>query len=97
MDKVIFRTFPDGEVIALFPQIAAGYGAHVCQSYMHIGQHGAASVELVYDTRLSRPEEYADLLAELEQIGYSPKPAKRFTSADRRIREEQVSKWLQIA
>jgi hypothetical protein len=70
-DIVIFRTFPDGDVIALFPCLPAEcLNPWPCQSYMHIGQHGAADPSLVHDTRPARPHEYAALKAELEQIGY---------------------------
>ncbi len=42
--KVIFRKWPKsqgGGVIALFPQLPASYSGHMCESYEHIGQHGA--------------------------------------------------------
>ncbi len=39
-------------------------------SYQHVGQHGAASSELVRELRPATPAEYADLLAELKDIGY---------------------------
>lgn len=68
--KVIFRKFHDGSVIALFPSIPADNCAEHCQSYQHIGQHGAASVDLSYCTVPARPAEYAALAAELRSIGY---------------------------
>ena len=70
-DPVVFRRFPDGDIIALFPYLAAeGLDPWPCQSYMHVGQHGAADPRIVHDTRPARPHEYAALRAELEQIGY---------------------------
>jgi hypothetical protein len=70
-DIVVFRRFPDGDVIALFPYLTAEcLNAWPCQSYMHVGQHGAADPRFVYDTRPARPHEYAALQAELERIGY---------------------------
>jgi hypothetical protein len=70
-DIVVFRRFPDGDVIALFPCLAAEcLDPWPCQSYMHVGQHGAADPRIVHDTRPARPHEYAALKAELEQIGY---------------------------
>ena len=70
-DIVIFRRFPDGDIIALFPYLPAEcLDAWPCQSYMHVGQHGAADPRIVYDTRPARPHEYAALKTELEQIGY---------------------------
>ena len=69
--KVVFRKFKKtGEVIALFPeQHANAYGD--IMSYMHTGQHGAASPRITHvDTTLATPDEYANLLAELKSIGY---------------------------
>ena len=44
---VIFRTFKDnGAVIALFPLEPATNDGWTVSSYMHIGQHSAASPEL---------------------------------------------------
>lgn len=69
--KVIFRAFHarGGEVIALFPEIPADMRGNV-QSYMHTGQHGAASPDLARVTRAATLEEYAPLAAELARIGY---------------------------
>lgn len=80
-DIVIFRRFPDGDVIALFPYLPAEcLSAWPCQSYMHIGQHGAADPRIVHDTRPARPREYAALKAELERIGYRLAVRRRFPS-----------------
>lgn len=68
--KVIFRKFRDGDVIALFPEIPADILGHNCQSYMHVGQHGAADPHLSGRTAPATPEEYADLMNELTRIGY---------------------------
>ena len=91
MDKTIFRAFPDGEIIALFPQISANVGGWHCASYMHTGQHGAASPDIVSRTRLARPSEYRELYLELEQIGYNPAPATRFSPKDFEIRKAQYN------
>ena len=94
MDKVIFRVYPDGEIIALFPQIAAGYGGYSCQSYMHVGQHGAADLYwVVKQTKLATQEEYQALLKELEQKGYNPVVAKKCTYKDQQIRQKQAGSW----
>jgi hypothetical protein len=80
-DIVIFRRFPDGDVIALFPYLPAEcLNAWPCQSYMHIGQHGAADPRIVHDTRPARPREYAALKTELERIGYRLAVRRRFPS-----------------
>lgn len=94
MDKTIFRVYPDGEVVALFPQIAAQVGGYLCQSYMHIGQHGAADTAIVVrQTKLATKKEYQVLLGELEQIGYNPAVAKRCTYKDLQIRQKQAENW----
>jgi hypothetical protein len=71
---VVFRTWSDGEVIALFPDElwSAPWERECVAAYMHIGQHGPAHYSgVVHDTRPSTPEEYAELLAELVSIGYA--------------------------
>lgn len=58
-----------GEIVALFPyEIETKQGDVL--SYMHIGQHSTASLDIIQDTVLAQPSEYADLQKELEGIGY---------------------------
>lgn len=72
---VIFRKFRDGgDIIALFPEMKEERG--MCNSYQHIGQHGSANYGLLVNGWLGSTvpaisEEYADLLEELEAIGYT--------------------------
>ncbi len=66
--KVTFRKL-DGSVIALFPDDVS-HGGEFVASYEHYGQHGDASVEGIIEWERAEPEEYADLLAELERVGY---------------------------
>jgi hypothetical protein len=73
--KVVFRKWPKregGDVIALFPEnIAVGY---YCDSYQHVGQHGAADYSgVVSMTKPAKPEEYAALKRELESAPYEYK------------------------
>ena len=75
IDKVVFRKFSDGEIIALLPDNEANFGK--VDSYLHIGQHGEADTGITHDTKLAKPEEYADLLEELKSIGYNPKVYKK--------------------
>lgn len=86
--RVVLRRFKtSGEVIALFPDIEEGPG--LCMSYMHIGQHGAASRLLAYDTapaRMAEPDT-ADLVRELTAIGYKLRIVQRM--ARKRIRNTQ--------
>lgn len=65
---VVFRVFPEGDVIALFPGEQAGRG--LINSYQRLGQHGGASPQLVKELRKAARAEYAPLLTELKQIGY---------------------------
>jgi hypothetical protein len=92
--KVIFRKWPKkegGGVIALFPAEASTVGdPYSCSSYMHVGQHGAASVHLTYYTKPAKPEEYRDLYRELRGLGYRLKVVKKFTRGDQRERERQL-------
>lgn len=69
--KVIFRKWPDGDILALFPEILTDIYGYYCQSYAHIGQYGAADYShCIRKTRPATPREYAALKAELEGLGY---------------------------
>lgn len=82
---VVFRKFPDGGVIALFPLermrpwapefdasefFRTGRQGYI-ESYMHVGQHGEACYELVRELPGATIKEYAPLLQELKSIGYT--------------------------
>ena len=72
-DLVTFRKFTDGDVIALFPKLFESQDVHGNQfilSYMHIGQHGGASDDLIDDLSPATADEYSNLKAELTSIGY---------------------------
>lgn len=91
MTKVIFRKFKCGEVIALFPQEPATLDGLLCVSYMHVGQHSAASPSIVRNTKPASVEEYRKLLWELEQVGYNDLVVcKRFDKNDYKIRKERA-------
>ena len=67
-DLVTFRKFTDGDVIALFPKLFTGQdnqGNQFILSYMHIGQHGGASDDLINDLSPATADEYIDLKAEI--------------------------------
>lgn len=65
---VDFRKFTDGEIIALFYEKSSG---GLCNSYMHVGQHGDASLELLNDLPQATFAEYRDLYNELHFVcGY---------------------------
>ncbi len=67
--KVVFRVFPEGDVIALFPDEIADHSGNI-MSYQQIGQHGAANIELIDDLRKATLEESEELKNELLRIGY---------------------------
>lgn len=69
--KVVFRKFSDGDVIALFCDTAKDCNPGHVMSYMHLGQHGEASRYLGRDLKLASPAEYAPLFREMSRI-YAP-------------------------
>jgi len=78
---VVFRKWPDGDILALFPNLDGGTGN--CDSYMHVGQHGGAHyASCISATKPANPAEYADLLAELTSIGYDLKVRQRRNWSD---------------
>lgn len=84
---VIFRVYSDGDVLALFLCTPSKPG--FCNSYMHIGQHGAAAYHLcVRQTRPATPEEAMPLADELKGLGYSLSVRQRAPSGAYR------EKWL---
>ena len=86
-EKVIFRQFKIGcEIIALFPEIACDNLGYNCESYMHVGQHGAASPDIVRDTKPVRDKDYTNLFNELTEIGYNLEIIKRFRYKHQKIR-----------
>jgi hypothetical protein len=89
--KTVFRIWPNGDVIALFPQIPYDdIHGYLCLSYLQVGQHGAANeLIVVRQTRLAKPKEYRPLLKELQQLGYRPTVAKRCTGKDFEIRRAE--------
>ncbi len=86
-EPVIFRMFGNGDVIALFPEIATDVYGYNCNSYMHVGQHSAANPFLVNSTKLAKPEDYQDLFDELTRLGYDLKVVKKFTYAMQQTRK----------
>lgn len=64
---VIFR-FYRGELLALFPTEPASWHGHDITCYAHVGQHSSACRSLLQRGRPAKPDEYADLLAELRGI-----------------------------
>lgn len=89
-DDVIFKRWPNGNVIAAFPAICGNsYDPSTCSSFEHVGQHGAADVGVMANLRPALPREYADLKRELESAPYHYylRVVRKFTRAHHRQRE----------
>lgn len=81
-DVVVFRRWRDrsGDIIALFPEIPADDQGLFCQSYMQVGQHGAADYHSVIRlTAPVGPKQFAPLAEELWRIGYDLRVVKHAT------------------
>jgi hypothetical protein len=76
---VVFRKFKDqGDIVALFPAEVVDLVGH-CNSYQHIGQHGAASYRFCMAiTQSVKLKEYRALKQELESLGYDLDVRKRY-------------------
>ena len=93
--KVIFRQFKIGcEIIALFPELCGDITGYLCMSYMHCGQHGAASPNLVDDTKPANLNDGAvkTLIKELEELGYNLEIIKRFRYSHQQTRMASLAK-----
>lgn len=65
--KIIFRKDKkDNTITAFFPEEPECIGCISC--YQHIGQHGTANINYYHETKKATPEEYQELLKELESI-----------------------------
>lgn len=91
--KVVFRKFHNHEIIALFPELPGTNDPFTCLSYMHMGQHGAASADLSPYTTAAKPAEYEELRRELVSLGYDDlKVCSRFTRKDYDTRKKAISR-----
>lgn len=85
--SVLFRTErspKDHQVTAVFPtEPGSTLDPYLTACYAHVGQHGSCSLDWYRSTRPAKPEEYADLKAELERIGYRLKVYRRLTRGHR--------------
>lgn len=89
--KVIFRQWPDGDVIAIFPQIAGDMSPYTCLSYEHIGQHGACDPLLVMrKTKRASRRAFEPLEMELASRGYSLEIIERNRPSFLNDRREQL-------
>lgn len=96
---VIFRYFKTKPkvVIALFPGLASDPNCWHCDSYIHVGQHGAADYSgVIMESRPATEEEYASLKAELERIGYDLNVVRRQTRKHREAIREQLAHYAGV-
>jgi hypothetical protein len=87
--KVIFRKFPEGDVIALFPEEDQGRG--LIGSYMTVGQHSDASKSLITELEPASKEESAKLADELKRIGYDVVMAESVNEAKASVLDQLQS------
>jgi hypothetical protein len=66
--NIVFRIYPEGDVIALFCNSAKDCNHGNVMSYQHVGQHGETSQQLGRHLRLATPDQYAPLKRELERV-----------------------------
>lgn len=87
-----FRTHPR-HVVAILPTLHGDQHRYTCQSYEHVGQHGACDPqELVRMTRPAQPAEYAFLLAEMKGLGYILDVKSRITNAMQEKKYDTIRK-----
>jgi len=58
-------------VFAYFPDEDWGRAKEDRMSYAHIGQHSGCGKKYAESCKIATPEQYKDLAAELESIGYN--------------------------
>jgi hypothetical protein len=76
--EVKFYIEGNKEILAVFPKEPFYHEGHpdykdTFMSYAHVGQHGACSKYYKSLLQEARPKEFADLLKELEGLGYNLK------------------------
>lgn len=89
---VLFRCDKSGPfkdvVDAVFPYEPGTNDPRTMSCYAHVGQHGSCDMGWLRTTRPAKPEEYADLKAELEgaPYGYRFKVRQRMPTDAYRVR-----------
>ena len=88
--KVIYRIYPDGDTIAIFPELPDDRWGSRSVIYQHTGQHGGAHhTDIVVTTRMASQEEYSSLHDELTNtVGYDLTIVKRESQSMRDTRRD---------
>lgn len=89
--EVQFRKFK-GEIIAVFPYVIEN--KTMVLSYQHIGQHGECIWNINTVSRQAKPEEYKELLCELEALYLPEVKFKVIKKRNHKRYLEQYYKWL---
>ena len=90
---VIFRKWPDGSIIALFPTLADDRAGRSCLSYEHVGQHAKADLTgVIQSSKPTNENEYKALYEELMGLGYKLKVYRRATKHHRKEMLESLGK-----
>jgi len=80
--KVIFlinEKDGDSDLFAFFPEEEHSmYITETKTSYSHVGQHSACHLDYAREARKATEEEYKDLKAEVEEIGYNLEMVEEF-------------------
>lgn len=94
--KVIFRIYPDGDVVALFPEEASDSADwYNCTCYIHMGGHtGGDPMWIIENTRPTTPAEYASLKRELENYPYTYR-LKVYQRQTWQMRQARETNWYQ--
>jgi hypothetical protein len=74
-------------VLAVFPTVPGTNSPYTCLCYAHFGQHASCDQTYAATLKPAKPNEYADLKRELEQIGYHLEVRSRFTRLDLDVRK----------
>lgn len=95
--EMIFRIFPNGEVIALMPGLTDSFKSSECMSYMHVGQHSVCNLKhITSKTRLATPAEYQELYLELRYREYVIKVIKRTHPKHLQARLAEIDGYYQL-
>ena len=94
--NVVFRKWlkPNQGIIALFPDLPADNYGMYCDSYEHVGQHGAADYQGIIQCSVpASRKESAQLKIELNRIGYRLKPMQRASWTHHQRRRSAANKF----